>query len=214
MKLDMNALMKQAQQMQEQMLRAPRKRRRARSRRPSAGGGMVTVKASGAGELVEIRIDRDRPRRPRAARRHGARRVERGPSSSGAVGREQAAARCPTWGRSACRACRRSPSARRPASCSSKRSRALARGRRNERTLGEGRSARRLPEEPAAGRGSMGGHLPLRHARRIGVGWASLRELPPPRSRRRHSSCSTWTRRFDVSRPPTVPDRRPGARPS
>ena len=56
MNLDMNALMKQAQQMQEQMLKA-QEEARSQVSEASAGGGMVTVKATGAGELVEIRID-------------------------------------------------------------------------------------------------------------------------------------------------------------
>ncbi len=52
----MNALMKQAQQMQEQMLKAQEEAREHVSE-ASAGGGMVTAKANGAGELVELRID-------------------------------------------------------------------------------------------------------------------------------------------------------------
>ena len=56
MKMDMNALMKQAQQMQEQMLKAQEEARHLVAE-ASAGGGMVTAKANGAGELVEIRID-------------------------------------------------------------------------------------------------------------------------------------------------------------
>ena len=56
MKLDMNALMKQAQQMQEQMVRAQEEAKNEFGE-ASAGGGMVTVKANGAGELVEISID-------------------------------------------------------------------------------------------------------------------------------------------------------------
>jgi nucleoid-associated protein EbfC len=56
MKMDMNALMKQAKQMQEQMLKAQEEARQHVSE-ASAGGGMVTVKANGGGELVEIRID-------------------------------------------------------------------------------------------------------------------------------------------------------------
>jgi DNA-binding YbaB/EbfC family protein len=55
-KLDMNALMKQAQQMQEQMARA-QEEAKTEIAEASAGGGMVTVKANGAGELVEISID-------------------------------------------------------------------------------------------------------------------------------------------------------------
>ena len=56
MKLDMNALMKQAQQMQEQMVRA-QEEAKTEIAEASAGGGMVTVKANGAGQLVEISID-------------------------------------------------------------------------------------------------------------------------------------------------------------
>lgn len=56
MKLDMNALMKQAQQMQEQMVRAQEEAKNEIGE-ASAGGGMVTVKANGAGELIEIAID-------------------------------------------------------------------------------------------------------------------------------------------------------------
>lgn len=56
MKLDMNALMKQAQQMQEQMARAQEEAKNEFGE-ASAGGGMVTVKANGAGELVQIAID-------------------------------------------------------------------------------------------------------------------------------------------------------------
>ena len=56
MKLDMNALMKQAQQMQEQMARA-QEEARTELAEASAGGGMVTVQANGAGELVAITID-------------------------------------------------------------------------------------------------------------------------------------------------------------
>ncbi len=56
MKLDMNALMKQAREMQEQMARAQEEAKTEVSE-ASAGGGMVTVKANGAGELVEVSID-------------------------------------------------------------------------------------------------------------------------------------------------------------
>jgi len=55
-KLDMNALMKQAQQMQEQMAKAQEEARHELAE-ASAGGGMVTVQANGGGELVELRID-------------------------------------------------------------------------------------------------------------------------------------------------------------
>lgn len=56
MKLDMNALMKQAQQMQEQMQRAQEEAANEIAE-ASAGGGMVTVRANGAGALVEVRLD-------------------------------------------------------------------------------------------------------------------------------------------------------------
>ena len=56
MKLDMNALMKQAREMQEQMLQAQEAAKQEIAE-ASAGGGMVTAKANGGGELVEIRID-------------------------------------------------------------------------------------------------------------------------------------------------------------
>ena len=55
-KMDMNAMLKQAQQMQEQMLKAQDEARNEVVE-ASAGGGMVTVKANGGGELVEIHID-------------------------------------------------------------------------------------------------------------------------------------------------------------
>jgi len=54
--LDMNALMKQAQQMQEQMARAQAELA-SETVEASAGGGMVTVKATGGGEIVGITID-------------------------------------------------------------------------------------------------------------------------------------------------------------
>jgi nucleoid-associated protein EbfC len=53
---DMNALMKQAQQMQEQMARVQDELAQE-TVDASAGGGMVTVKATGAGEITEIKID-------------------------------------------------------------------------------------------------------------------------------------------------------------
>jgi DNA-binding YbaB/EbfC family protein len=55
-KLDMNALMKQAQQMQEQMQRAQAEAANEVAE-ASAGGGMVTVRANGAGALVEVKLD-------------------------------------------------------------------------------------------------------------------------------------------------------------
>ncbi len=53
---DLNKLMQQAQQMQEQMAQAEEELR-SETVEASAGGGMVTVKANGAGELIEIKID-------------------------------------------------------------------------------------------------------------------------------------------------------------
>ena len=55
MSMDMNKMMKQVQQMQEQMARAQEELANE-TVEASAGGGMVTVKASGALEITEIRI--------------------------------------------------------------------------------------------------------------------------------------------------------------
>jgi nucleoid-associated protein EbfC len=55
-KFDMNAMLKQAQQMQAQMLEA-QEQAKQEIVEASAGGGMVTVKANGGGEIVEITID-------------------------------------------------------------------------------------------------------------------------------------------------------------
>ena len=52
----MNALLKQAQQMQEQMVRVQEELAKE-TVEASAGGGMVTVKATGAGEISEVKID-------------------------------------------------------------------------------------------------------------------------------------------------------------
>ena len=56
MAMDMNKLLKQAQQMQEQMTKA-QEELAAETVEASAGGGMVTVRATGNGEIVGIRID-------------------------------------------------------------------------------------------------------------------------------------------------------------
>ena len=53
---DMNKLMQQAQQMQADMARVQEEAANEVVE-SSAGGGMVTVKANGAGEVVEIKID-------------------------------------------------------------------------------------------------------------------------------------------------------------
>ena len=52
----MNALLQQAQQMQAQMQKAQEELANE-TVEASAGGGMVTVKATGAGELKELKID-------------------------------------------------------------------------------------------------------------------------------------------------------------
>ena len=54
--MDMNKLMQQAQQMQEQMLQMQEEARNEVVE-ASAGGGMVTVKANGGGEIVGVTID-------------------------------------------------------------------------------------------------------------------------------------------------------------
>jgi nucleoid-associated protein EbfC len=58
MNFDLNKLMQQAQQMQEQMqqMQEEAKHETAES---SVGGGMVKVKANGAGEVLSIEISRD-----------------------------------------------------------------------------------------------------------------------------------------------------------
>ena len=56
MSMDINKLMQQVQQMQEQMTQA-QEELATQIVEASAGGGMVTVKANGALEIVEIKID-------------------------------------------------------------------------------------------------------------------------------------------------------------
>ncbi len=56
MGMDMNKLFQQVQQMQEQMTQAQEELAREIVE-ATAGGGMVTVKANGAMEIVEITID-------------------------------------------------------------------------------------------------------------------------------------------------------------
>jgi nucleoid-associated protein EbfC len=53
---DMNKLLQQAQQMQQQMAQA-QEQLAHETVEASAGGGLVTVKATGAGEITEIKID-------------------------------------------------------------------------------------------------------------------------------------------------------------
>ncbi|HKU58070.1 MAG TPA: YbaB/EbfC family nucleoid-associated protein [Gaiellaceae bacterium] len=56
MSLDINALMKQAQEMQAQMKQLQEDAAKETAE-ATAGGGMVTVVASASGELKELRID-------------------------------------------------------------------------------------------------------------------------------------------------------------
>jgi nucleoid-associated protein EbfC len=56
MSFDLNALMKQAQEMQEQMQQMQEEAGKETAE-ATAGGGMVTVVASAAGEVLELRID-------------------------------------------------------------------------------------------------------------------------------------------------------------
>ena len=56
MKFDMNKMLREAQRMQEELARAQEDAAKEVVE-ASAGGVMVTVKANGAGEVVEIRID-------------------------------------------------------------------------------------------------------------------------------------------------------------
>ncbi len=63
--MDMNKMMQQVQEMQAQMAKA-QEELASETVEASAGGGMVTVKATGALEIVEIKIapeaiDRDDP---------------------------------------------------------------------------------------------------------------------------------------------------------
>ncbi len=55
MAMDLNKLMKQAQEMQDQMAKAQEELKNE-TVEASAGGGMVTVKATGALEILEIKI--------------------------------------------------------------------------------------------------------------------------------------------------------------
>ena len=56
MSFDMNKLMQQAQQMQAQLAQAQEELANEKVE-ASAGGGMVTVTATGSGEIVAIKID-------------------------------------------------------------------------------------------------------------------------------------------------------------
>jgi nucleoid-associated protein EbfC len=54
--IDMNKLMQQAQQMQDQMAQA-QEQLASETVEASAGGGLVTVRATGNGDITEIKID-------------------------------------------------------------------------------------------------------------------------------------------------------------
>jgi DNA-binding YbaB/EbfC family protein len=56
--MDMNKMLQQVQQMQEQMAKA-QEELSAETVEASAGGGMVTVKANGALEILEIKIAKE-----------------------------------------------------------------------------------------------------------------------------------------------------------
>jgi nucleoid-associated protein EbfC len=56
MKFDMNKMLQEAQRMQAELAEAQEAAAKEVVE-ASAGGGMVTVKANGAGDVVEIRID-------------------------------------------------------------------------------------------------------------------------------------------------------------
>lgn len=58
MKMDVNKMLKQVQEMQEQMARA-QEELASETVEASAGGGMVRVKATGAGEVIEVKIARE-----------------------------------------------------------------------------------------------------------------------------------------------------------
>ena len=58
MGMDMNQMMKQVQQMQEQMAKA-QEDLASETVEASAGGGMVTVKATGALQVTEIKIAKE-----------------------------------------------------------------------------------------------------------------------------------------------------------
>jgi DNA-binding YbaB/EbfC family protein len=55
MKMDMNKMLRQVQEMQAQMTQAQEELAKE-TVESSAGGGMVRVKATGAGEIVEVKI--------------------------------------------------------------------------------------------------------------------------------------------------------------
>ena len=89
--MDFEKLMQQAQQMQEQMAKA-QEELAGETVEASAGGGMVTVKATGALEITEIKISPEAidPRGSRAAGRYGSGGRQRGLALRPAACRGQA----------------------------------------------------------------------------------------------------------------------------
>ncbi len=57
-KKNLGVLMRQAQKLQEEMQKTQEEAKK-KTAEASAGGGMVTVVASGAGEIVSIKIEKD-----------------------------------------------------------------------------------------------------------------------------------------------------------
>jgi DNA-binding YbaB/EbfC family protein len=58
MKMDLNKMLRQVQEMQAQMAKAQEELANERVE-ASAGGGVVRVTATGSGEIVEIKIDKE-----------------------------------------------------------------------------------------------------------------------------------------------------------
>lgn len=58
MKMDMNKMLQQVQQMQAEMTKAQEELAKE-TVEASVGGGVVTVKATGGGEIVEVKIAKD-----------------------------------------------------------------------------------------------------------------------------------------------------------
>jgi nucleoid-associated protein EbfC len=58
MKMDMNKMLQQVQQMQAEMAKAQEELAKE-TVEASVGGGMVKVKATGGGEIVEVKISKD-----------------------------------------------------------------------------------------------------------------------------------------------------------
>jgi DNA-binding YbaB/EbfC family protein len=145
-KLDMNALMKQAQQMQEQMVRAQEEAKNEIAE-ASAGGGMVTVKANGAGELLEIAIDPRAidPDDPELLATWCSRRANEALRAATQAVETKLRGQMPDLGALGLPACSSPPGAPRRARAH------VDRGRGDERSTNEGRAARVVPAASDAG---------------------------------------------------------------